>query len=356
MKYTFEITVAGCATTCAHCYVGGGRAPCMRREDFTLCLDKLGRILDSLQGEIHVTLGNEIFCHPQIADLLRLTCDRIPQYFSYCDYEVPTTGIALLHHRERERIVSLLRDTGVTQFMLALHGGEADHNRLVQNPKAYRELLRTAEYLADSGFSVLFNLMVSRTLHDGFDAVMREIEEIPRARPRLTVPLYLPTDRMRAYENNRADVGTCLALAERAERWGIPSDALRQCAKAASRHTVLRELTENGFDFERAWQQMPDWAFFHVNQDLDLYYGNVGMHTEYLGNLRQGSVESWIERIRPYGANYDYTAFYGADVFRSLPDLTPLTKIPAEDLVYASRADCLYRLLDDLGISPCLIG
>ncbi len=34
MKYTIEITIAGCSTNCAHCYVDGGIDKNMSVDDF----------------------------------------------------------------------------------------------------------------------------------------------------------------------------------------------------------------------------------------------------------------------------------------------------------------------------------
>ena len=70
MKYTFEVTIAGCATNCAHCYVDGGPAPQMKLSDYEFCIQKIKPVLDRLGGDVAVTLGNEIFCHGAINDIL----------------------------------------------------------------------------------------------------------------------------------------------------------------------------------------------------------------------------------------------------------------------------------------------
>ena len=81
MKYTFEITICGCATNCGHCYVDGGPGPAMSYEDYVLCLSKLVPALEKLNGEISLNLGNETFCHPRVAELFRLTDRVCPQFF-----------------------------------------------------------------------------------------------------------------------------------------------------------------------------------------------------------------------------------------------------------------------------------
>lgn len=41
MEYNIDILVAGCNTTCMHCYVNGGKFPAMKMEDFFYCIEKL---------------------------------------------------------------------------------------------------------------------------------------------------------------------------------------------------------------------------------------------------------------------------------------------------------------------------
>jgi len=34
LRYTFEISIAGCNTECAHCCVSGGKAPTIQFDDY----------------------------------------------------------------------------------------------------------------------------------------------------------------------------------------------------------------------------------------------------------------------------------------------------------------------------------
>ena len=100
MKYTFEITICGCATNCGHCYVDGGPGPAMSYEDYVLCLSKLAPALEKLNGEISLNLGNETFCHPRVAELFRLTDRVCPQFFdrrgrTFQPPELPFSGIGI---------------------------------------------------------------------------------------------------------------------------------------------------------------------------------------------------------------------------------------------------------------------
>ena len=71
MKYTIEITIAGCSTNCAHCYVDGGIDKNMSVDDFKICVEKLKPVLNKLGNDASVTLGNELFCNPNIKEILK---------------------------------------------------------------------------------------------------------------------------------------------------------------------------------------------------------------------------------------------------------------------------------------------
>lgn len=354
MKYTFEITVAGCATNCAHCYVDGGTAPPMRFDTYTFLVQKLIPILNRLNGEIAVTLGNELFCNPDIVKILDYSAANLPKYFSYRNFPVPTTGIALVRRKDRDDILQSLRLLGAEKFMLALHGGENRHNGIVQNPNAFGELFRTADYLSKNGFGILMNLIVSKALADGFSQTAIALSALPY-NIRLTVPLYVPTERMRRYQSLRANYDEAMQIADQAEQYGFSADSLRNHIKLHSEKAVLQDLTENGFHYDREKAGAADWAFFHITQNLDLYYGNVGAHTKYLGNLKTADEEELSRTIAAFEANYDYTAFFEDAVFYDLENI--LKRLPArsENLVYPSKADCIYAWLDELHQQNLLI-
>ena len=154
MKYTFEITICGCSTNCAHCYVDGGAAPQIKLSDYELFLEKLKPVLDRVEGDISVTLGNEIFCHRSIAELLNITADKIPEYYTYEGGTVPTTGIALLANKEREEILEILKKVDSKGFMLAVHGAAQTHDGIVQRKDAFSKLFEAALFSTpEFGFS-----------------------------------------------------------------------------------------------------------------------------------------------------------------------------------------------------------
>ena len=353
MKYTFEITIAGCSTNCAHCYVNGGPAPSMALEDFRLCAAKLRPALDRLAGDIAVTLGNEMFCHPQIADILQICDEQLPSYVTFRDF-IPTTGLALLSRKDLPTVLDRLRALGASGFMLALHGNRLNHDQVTRTHGSFDGLFRAADVLTYNGFDLLWNLIVSRPFAQDTRPVLEHI--LPYgASARFTVPLYVPTARMRHFQSLRADSCACRSIAQAAAEYGLSASALLSHCAEHSETAVLRDLQTYGFDYREEIRSAPNWAFFHITQELDLYYGNVGAHTQYLGNLRALGTDAFLSVLSSLGPNYDWNAFYDDSIWEHLCER--LLPLPFEvgNLVYPSKADCLYAWLDHLKITNKLL-
>lgn len=347
MKYTFEITVAGCAANCAHCYVDGGPGAAMSLSDYRLCLEKLIPALERLRGKVSLNLGNETFCHPQAAELFRITDDVCPQFFDRRGQDFPTTGVALLRHRDREAILKELERKEITELFFAVHGGRREHDRAAGFSGRFDQLFDTADFLTQRGFRVGFSLMLSRLLLPGFDRMMERIDRFPGANVYPTIPLFCPTPRLRAYQSFRLEARELLPLCAKLERCGVDAANVRQACANCSEQAVWN--TPGDITAESA--AAPNWAFFHVDRDLRLYYGNAGMHTRYLGDLRHMEPGCVYEIIAPLGPNYDFDAFYPMTAFCGLKRLPR----PVTDRVYASRPECYYAWLDEQGAENLLI-
>lgn len=347
MKYTFEITIAGCACNCAHCYVDGGPGPIMSYEDYALCLQKLAPALKKLPGDISLNLGNETFCHPQVAQLFRLTDQICPEFFDRHGEDFPTTGVALLRHRDRENILLELSRKGIDELFFAIHGDRESHDRIVKQTGRFEQLFETADYLRERGFRLGFSLILSKALLLSLDAVMECLSRYPDAQIYPIVPLYCPTPRMRQYQKYRLEKDELLFLCSRLEAYGIRTEKVRRLCIECSEQAIWAAKK----DFTAEQKAAPDWAFFHVTQDLKLYYGNAGMHTRYLGDLRRMTWQRVYDAVAPLGANYDFDAFFPLEAFARLASLP----CPSTDRVYPSRPDCYYAWLDDLGVPNLLI-
>ncbi len=352
MKYTIEISIAGCSTNCTHCYVDGGFAPYMSFENYKVCIEKLKPLLKILGNSASVTLGNELFCNPYIDKILEYNLKELGKHFSYSSYYVPTTGIALLSRKDKEKILNLLSQCGAKGFMLALHGDESTHNSIVKNYIAYKKLFETEKFVSRYGFDVLFNTIVSKNLLNNFENTLSCIQETQKS-TRLTVPVYVPTDRMRKYQSIRADVSDCIQITKISDNFGIEtSNLLKHC----NEHTenAVKELIISGeYNYLNEKKKTSEWVFVNISQDLSVYYGNVGAHTRYLGNLKELNDAQLIELVCQLDANYDYTSYFSEEVFLEIEK--HINSVNTDNKVYPSIPDCLYSILDKARVRSLII-
>lgn len=101
-------------------------------------------------------------------------------------------------------------------------------------------------------------------------------------------------------------------------------------------------------------REMPDQVFLTVGADRKLYYGNTGLRTVCLGDLRTDSPERLTEAVRGLASNWDYSAYYDLERLPPLQWLLEHTA-PEADYVYDSTASCLYRWLDRQAVEPVLL-
>ena len=351
MKYTIEITIAGCSVNCAHCYVDGGYAKPMSFEDYKRCVEKIKPLLDTLDN-CAVTLGNEIFCNPDIFKILEYSKTQIGKHFSYESYYVPTTGIALLSKSNKRDIIDMLKSVGAKGFMLALHGNEVNHNLIVDNRNGYKKIFETADFILQENLDVLYNVIVSKKLIPDFDLTLKEIEAVG-GKPRLTVPVFVPTKRMRNYQAIRADIKDCHRIAETSNQYGIDTASLLNHCKLHTEKALAESIGNGTFDLKEELANSPEWVFLNITKDLNLYYGNAGAHTTHIGSLNSMNCDEIIDTVKKLSSNYDYTAYFSMDNLNKVGSL--IKSFTPDEMVYASYSDCMCNILDKSKVKNILI-
>lgn len=325
MKYTFEISIAGCSTDCLHCYVDGGPGATMPYEDYMFCIEKLKPVLDCLDGEITVTLGNEVFNHPMAKDIVKETFKLMPKYFTYDEVGINTTGIELLKlpEDERDQLLDVLVDAGAKSACLTLHGNEEHHNEIVRNKKAFEAIRRIADYFNSYGLELFFSIMMNKYVIEDWKDIAKFLKKTPHYGAFAVVPLYLPLERLREFQQFRAEYDDYYKLRGKMSLVGIDEDDLFDIVEAYNEEAVA-DLVKNGFDYVEAEANSPNWGFFNIDHNLNLYYGNAGTRTKLIGNLRSFSTSELVEIIKNLKANYDYSAYYDID---KLPSVNVILKV-----------------------------
>lgn len=351
-QYTFEISLVGCNTNCLHCYVDGGPRTPMSLANFLLCLEKLRPLLNSLEGQIAVTLGNELPNHPHAQEIIWAASIYLPQYYSCQETGITTTGLALMDHPQRDEIVDAYLAAKAQKACLTLHGGRKSHDTIVRNSRAFDALLEAGQYFTSRGMELVFALMLNKSLIKDWLEIEELLASLAHSSVFMVIPLYLPLERLRKYQEFRAQYKDCLGLKGKLGEVGIDEDLFFQTVEEGSEQNILKNL-QKGFDYQEADQKSPNWLFFNIDENLNLYYGNVGASTKLLGNLITDTKEELLEKIIRQKANYDYSAYY------DLASLPPLEEIIPKDLstnyIYPDQASCLYRWLDLKGISNIIL-
>ena len=240
--------------------------------------------------------------------------------------------------------------------MLTLHGDAAQHNRLTANPNAYAALLAAAEYIRDSGLFLRFNLMVNRHFPADWASIAAVLKRFPQAESRFAIPLYMPTARLWAYQRQRVTRAQGEALLEMVQGGQTDTAQLADALQNGCETRVHAQLKQAlPFDYRKEKAKAPDWMFLHADSQMNLYHGNVGAHTELLGNLAVQPAVFFAEKIAALPPNYDFYAYY--DLEKLPPMETLLARIdPAEhDFLYPSAEDCVLRWVDSLGVENLLI-
>lgn len=354
MKYTFEISLAGCSTKCMHCYISGGPSKNMDYAQYIKCLNKIKPVLDRIDGEISVTPGNEPLNHPQAEKIISQTHSLIPKYYPGRDFEVPTTGLGFLNKANKDGIVNTLRDIGSSDIMLTLHGNESHHNEIVKNSLGYDCIARTADFFNAKGFNINYNLILSKYLIQDWDDVMNFIKKHHKSHVYLSIPLYIPTERLNEFQRYRAEYDDCLKLKGCLSQIGIDEDAFFIKVKANCETSILNRIKSN-FEYNKAEESLPNWAFFNIDEDMNLYYGNAGARTQLLGNIFELSEEELYSKILFFKSNYGYSAYYDVEKLPKDQEVVDHIVPLKTNYVYPDISDGLYYWFNQMKIPTILL-
>ena len=353
MKYTFEISVSGCNTICKHCYVSGGPGANIDLPVYIRIIEKLAVILPQLKSDIDVTLGNEQFKHPFIKEIIEATHTRIPQYFSYERSDLPTTGIALVNREDKEQVLSTLKAAHAKKAMLTIHGNETHHNMMVGNPKGFSSIVSAINLFQNHGFHVHLNFMLNTFLVADWDEILSIFSCYHDIDARITIPLYLPTRRLRNFQKYRAEYHECMQLKNKLSIFSIDGKGFFDKVEKLNEESILPLL--KNWDFKQKDISQPQWAFFHIDQKGDLYYGNVGLHTKYLGNMLEIQEQDLLNAILNQPANFDYSAYYNRNNLPMANDLYENISPLNSNYVFADVEGAIYYWLDKINTPTILL-
>ena len=353
MQITIDIIVAGCATNCWHCYVGGGPGARMPLDRFRLTLRELASVRDHLAPlDLHpdFCLDYEPLLHPDLCQMLGEAQERFALDLAFEDW--PTTGIPLASRRDWRRVLTCLKAAGVNGLSFTVHGPGDLHDRAVRHRGAFEKLALAAERAAGFGFATDLTLNVTKPMLRRFEETLRAVEEIRCDPARAIVCNYQANQRLRAFEPYRPGLADVLPYRRELDRfssaqgrWADWWPRAEDFAESAVRQNVLAH-PENFPSFAAVERRMPDWLFLCVDRDLTLFRGNAGLQTQRIGRLGQDDPQRLAERIAAMQPNYQFGAFYDLADLPAPADLAERFGLDSRDALYQTTEDAMLVWLD----------
>ena len=319
MTVNFDIIVSGCNTRCRHCYVNGGPGSMMTLEDALLCIEKLDALAELLPFEANFTLDNEPMNHPELDAIIRSAA--AVKHIEYYHHGM-TTGIALMHRKDRKALMQAYLDCGYNDFGITIHGSAAYHDEIVRREGSYQTAVEAAEFMRSCGAEVGVSLMFNRFFAEDAEEIDALIDRLQPGYIYFAVPNFTPHANMTGFEPYRGSLDIFQQLRPWLIKWRQKEGSLKEICTVG----MFREQIEQGLDIEELFRTPQDELYMTVHQNGNLFVGNTGVETELLGNLRTLDVRQTVEHIRELPGNRDYGAFY--DLYLKLRSLLPRDASP----------------------------
>lgn len=349
MEINFDFLLSGCNTRCKHCYVNGGPGPMMPLADALLCIEKLERIGKYLPEGTSFTLDHEPMNHPDLAEILRAAAQN-----TCCKnyHHGMTSGIGLMHRKDKEAIVQAYFDCGYRNFGITIHGAAAHHDEIVRRPGAYETSIAAAKFLREQGAEVEVSLMLNRFFAEDAAQITEMLQMLQPKRIYLAIPIFTPHPNMTDFEPYRATLDTWESLRAYLPQWGQNFQAFERNIQTVQTAISQLQTVEN---LEALFSQKQNELYLTIHPDCKLYVGNSGAETQYLGDLCTLSPEAAAEKINALPGNRDYTAYYDLADLPSMGALIHVLEALPQRTIYGDFESVLYRGLAEMRIPTKLL-
>lgn len=345
-----DFLVSGCNTRCKHCYVNGGPGPMMPVEDAILCIEKLDETAKYIAQETSFTLDHEPLNHPQIDEIL-YAASHTKNISNF--HHGMTTGLGLMHRKDKEAVVKSYLDNGYREFGITIHGAATHHDEITGRKGAFDAAVAAAKFLKDMGCNVQVSLMLNKFFAEDADEISRLPDELKADDVWFANPIFTPHSNMMAFEPYRATLETVYAISQHLSRWRQNEREVTESAYKNSVGTVIERIQD--IDLNSLWAEEQTELYLSLHHDCKLYVGNSGAETELLGDLRSLCPEETAQVINALPGNRDYGAFYDAADLLDKDDVRKVLAALPQNLVYGDLESVIYRAFTELGVPTKLL-
>lgn len=295
-----SVEVAGCPTTCMHCWARGAAYNAMPLQDVASVLDAGRRVCDAHGMTFAPFPMHEAAAHPEAPALIALIAAASPDPV----FEpFVTTGVPLAMRDDWPAVLDAARNAGATTIWTHMHGVGETHDRNMNRAGAFDEMCLAIERAKSMGFLAGCNVFVTRDNIPQVNALIDTLARLDVDESSWGIAGYTPHARMRHYEAIRPTLQDVLPVAERiASCTSWPNDKAFWQPESLIQHTegafVNRALAEAD---DATWLAAPDPSVIRLvcRPTLDLHTGVAGAHGRLHGNLRDdaaGVFERAIEQ------------------------------------------------------------
>jgi hypothetical protein len=201
------LEVAGCPTTCLHCWAQGRPYPTMPLTDVAWVLEQVHRFCDERGVGFASFPMHELAAHPDAAAVLRLFAEHV----GAGEFEpLTTTGVPLATRDDWREVLAAAAGLGTTTVWLALHGEGDDHDRQVSRPGAFAETCRAVERIRAAGLRAGCNVFLTKRGVQRFHDLAEAVRGVGFDEVSWEVAAYYPTPRARRNEAVRPELDDLL--------------------------------------------------------------------------------------------------------------------------------------------------
>jgi hypothetical protein len=339
------VEVAGCPTTCMHCWALGGNYGAMPLADAAFVLEQLERFCRDRALSYAAYPMHEVTAHPEAPAVIRL-------FFS--DPEMPydpilTPGTPLASRQDWDDVIRAARECGAHALWVAFHGFGGEHDRQLNRPGAFDETCLAVRRAQESGLSTGANVFLTRPSLREFDRLLDTLRELRLDDVAIGPARYTPTARGRRYEALRPELADLLPLAEGVlELSEFHWDAWRNLAAFTEAAWTRQALMGAWPPSDRACQPSHNLV---CRPNLDLYTGTTGGYRTRHGNLRLDDAQAVLERALAHGPVTE-EAIYFPGPSMSTATLAASHGNPGGQRIYFEPASLRYRWLDQASPNP----
>jgi len=183
LHVTLSIIAVGCRNRCKHCSVAAAISdsiliPYEQVEEVISILRAEQEKSPPLYGHVNPCLMYEPMDYPDVA--------RVQKLFHTLSPDAPlvrtmaTNGQRIAEDPAYEQLIRDLRENGLEQFQLTLHGLEQNHDWFAGRRGAYRDIMEAAKRIVSAGMRIDWNLFLSKRNIAEFPNMVRAAREVSR--------------------------------------------------------------------------------------------------------------------------------------------------------------------------------